>query len=291
MAATDRAEDIVLTAIAGVLKTKRIRSSDLFRTISASGDGQATPEELRAALESIGMKPEPDQFAALVARLDPDRNGKVGLKEFEKALRQADKKQRTAPTSQKSTRKPSKTSLKTSPKKEDKEEFRQIFCLFKQLCRTDESELVDWDENGDVGVDELEQLLETVGLNLTKADMDVILKDLDKNNDGNIVFEEFCSVMTDQIQVGYSDEEISSAFASFQKNSPDGYIKVKDLRESLKVHLYKDMIGAEVDELIHHYKDCFVKLPGSDEEYFNYLDYIEMMQPLGGLGSEDNVLS
>jgi calmodulin len=289
MATKDRAEDM-LTAIAGVLKTRRIRSADLFRTVSASGDSQATPEELHAALESSGMKLEPDQFAALVARLDPERSGKVGLKEFERALRQADKKQRTAPTSQKPTRKPSKTMLK----KEDKEEFRQIFCLFKQLCRTggpDEPELVDWDESGTIAVDDLEQLLETVGLNLTKAQMDVIVKDLDKNNDGMIVFEEFCSVMNDQIQVGYSGKEISTAFKSFQKNSPDGFIKVKDLRESLKAHMHKDMVGAEIDELILHYQDCFVKLPGSDEEYFNYHDYIDMMQPLGGLGSADDVLS
>jgi len=138
-------------------------------------------------------------------------------------------------------------------------------------------------------VDELEQLLETVGLNLNKAELDVMVRDLDKNSDGKIVFEEFCSAMTDRIQVGYSQQEIVSAFASFQKNSPDGLIKVKDLREALKAHMYQTMIGAEVDELILHYKDCFVKLPGSDEDYFNFQDYINLMQPIG-FGSEDATL-
>jgi len=243
---------------------------------------------LRAALGNIGLKPEPDQFAALVARLGSDRSGTVGLKELEKALRQADRKQPAAPASRKSVGKPAKTLLKS----EDKEEFRQIFGLFKQLCRAGgpgEPELVDWDESGGIAVDELEQLLETVGLNLTKAEMDVILKDLDKNNDGKIVFEELCSVMTDQIQVGYSCQEISSAFASFKKSSPDGLIKVKDLRESLKAHMHNDMIDAEVDELVLHYKDFFVKPPGSNEEHFNFQDYINLMQPIGGLGSEDAV--
>jgi calmodulin len=285
MATKDRAEDM-LTAIAGVLKTRRIRSADLFRTVSASGDSQATPEELHAALESSGMKLEPDQFAALVARLDPERSGKVGLKEFERALRQADKKQRTAPTSQKPTRKPSKTMLK----KEDKEEFRQIFCLFKQLCRSgssdDNPELVDWDESGDIAVDELEQLLETVGLKLSNSELEVVLRDLDKNNDGSVDFEEFCSSMTEQIQLDYTQEEISSAFASFQRNSPEGLIKVKDLREALKTHMYHEMIDAEVDALVFQYKDCFVRLPGSDEEYFNFQDYINLMAPIGGAGSD-----
>jgi len=288
MAATDKAVDNVLTAIASVLKTKKIRCSDLFRTVNASGHGQATPSELGAALENIGLKSEPDQFAALVARLDSDRSGTVGLKELEKALRQAEKKQPAGPASGKSGSRPSKISMK----KEDKEEFRQIFGLFKQLCRAggpDAPELVDWDESGDIAADELEVLLETVGLNLTKAELEVMVKDLDKNNDGKIVFDEFCSVMTDQIQVGYSCQEISSAFASFQKSSPDGLIKVKDLRESLKAHMYHDMIGAEIDELILHYKDCFVKLKGSDEDYFNFHDYINLMQPIAGVGSEDGL--
>ncbi|CAK0788743.1 unnamed protein product [Prorocentrum cordatum] len=225
-AAMGEAADGMLVAIAELLKKKRIRSSDLFRTTSSSGDGQATAEELRAA-----------------------------------ALRQVDKTQPSAPASR-----PSKSKLMDK----DKEEFRQIFCLFKQLCRTGSSgepELVEWDESGNIAADDLEQLLETVGLKLSSSELNGIIKDLDKNNDGTIDFEEFCSSTTEQIQLDYSQEEISRAFASFQKNSPDGLIKVKDLREALKTHMYHEMIDAEINELIFQYKDSFVRLPGSDEEY------------------------
>jgi len=285
MAAMDEAVDSMLVAIAGLLKKKRIRSSDLFRTINSSGDCQATVEELRVALGDLGLKPKPDQFSALVARLDSDRSGKVSFKELERALRQADKRQSVTPSSRKDRKVPSKSTLM----KKDKEEFRQIFCLFKQLCRTggsEEPELVDWDESGNIAVDELEQLLETVGLKLTNSELDVVLKDLDKNNDGSVDFEEFCSSMTEQIQLDYNHEEISSAFASFQRTSPEGLIKVADLREALKTHLYQEMIDAEVDELIFQYKDCFVRLPGSGEEYFNFQDYINLMAPIGGCGAD-----
>jgi calmodulin len=293
MAAMDEV-DGMLTAIASLLKRKRIRSSDLFRTINTSGDGQATSEELRAALVDLGLKPKPDLFASLVARLDPDRSGKVGIKELEKALRQADRKQPEGQDNASASRKPAsrrdrRVPSKSTLMKKDKEEFRQIFCLFKQLCRaggSDEPELVDWDESGNIAVDELEQLLETVGLKLTNSELDVILRDLDKNNDGSVDFEEFCSSMTEQIQVDYTQEEISRAFASFQRNSPEGLIKVTDLRECLKTHMYHDMIDAEVDELIFQYKDSFTKLPGSDEEYFNFQDYINLMAPIGGAGSD-----
>mmetsp|Transcript_66157 Transcript_66157/g.187702 ORF Transcript_66157/g.187702 Transcript_66157/m.187702 type:complete len:293 (-) Transcript_66157:188-1066(-) len=288
MAAADEA-DGTLAAIAGLLKRKRVRSADLFRTINASGDGQATPEELRTALQDLGLRLKADQFAALVARLDADRSGKVDFKELDKALRQAERRQAEAregaparePTSGKDRRAFSKRALM----EKDKEEFRQIFCLFKQLCRTggsDEPELVDWDESGDIVVDELEQLLETVGLKLTNSELDAIIKDLDKNNDGSINFEEFCSSMTEKVQVDYTHEEISRAFASFQKSSPDGLIKVSDLRDSLKTHLYHEMIDAEVDALIFPYTDFFVKLPGSNEDYFNFQEYINLMTPLGG---------
>lgn len=287
-AAMDEAVDSMLVAISRILKRKKVRSSDLFRTIVSGGDSQATAEELRVALGDIGLKPKPDQFAALVARLDSDRSGTVSFKEFDKALRQADKKQLAAPSPQKGRRAPSKG--KSTLMQKDKEEFRQIFCLFKQLCRAgnsdDNPELVEWDESGNIAVDELEQLLETVGLKLTNSELDVVLRDLDKNNDGSVDFEEFCSSMTEQIQLDYAQEEISSAFASFQRNSPEGLIKVKDLREALKTHMYHEMIDAEVDELIFQYRDCFVRLPGSDEEYFNFQDYINLMAPIGGAGSD-----
>jgi calmodulin len=287
----DEAVDSMLVTISSLLKRKKMRSSDLFRTIISGADSQATVEELRVALGDIGLKPKPDQFSAVIARLDSDRSGKVSFKEFDKALRQADKKQLAAPASQKGRRPPSKGKAgKSALMQKDKEEFRQIFCLFKQLCRSgssdDNPELVDWDESGDIAVDELEQLLETVGLKLSNSELEVVLRDLDKNNDGSVDFEEFCSSMTEQIQLDYTQEEISSAFASFQRNSPEGLIKVKDLREALKTHMYHEMIDAEVDALIFQYKDCFVRLPGSDEEYFNFQDYINLMAPIGGAGSD-----
>merc|ERR1712037_431223 len=98
------------------------------------------------------------------------------------------------------------------------EEFRQIFCLFKQLCRTQ-------------GADELE--------------LQAMVRDLDTNNDGNINFEEFCSTMTAKVQVDYSQADIYHAFKAFQRNAPEGMIKVRDLREALKTHMHREMVDAE----------------------------------------------
>jgi len=169
---------------------------------------------------------------------------------------------------------------------DDINEFRQIFCLFKQLCRkefcdgTQKGDLVEWDDTGSISVDELEQLLETVGMRLTQKELKAMVKDIDLDGDGEIDFHEFCEKMTQKIQVSQSPEEITKSFKSFARNAPDGYIRVKDLREALCVHMHKDLCPGEVEALLLHYKDCFVKLPGHEHEYFHYQDYIDLMTPI-----------
>merc|ERR1712205_57115 len=122
-------------------------------------------------------------------------------------------------------------------------------------------------------VDELEQLLEGVGMKLRPDDMKNMVMELDQDNDGNIDFEEFCDVMSKEIQVDHEPEEITKCFKAFAHKAPEGYIKVEDLRNALTTYMHKEMTLGEVNEMLMHYQDCFVKLPGHDAEYFNYADY------------------
>jgi calmodulin len=275
--------DQLLYTIGGVLKKKRMRPSELFRGIDTDGNGEFSYDELKQALGSIDIKLGEAELGQLLARLDRDGSGEVSYREFEKEMKKADKAYSAYLATQKEAKKPSKSRTFN----EDKEEFRQIFCLFKQLCRSrasgsDEPELVDWDESGNVSTEELEQLLETVGLKLSPAELEAMVRDIDTDGNGNIDFEEFCKSMSQNIQVDYTQDQIVKAFEAFQKNAPEGMIRVKDLREALKTYLHKDMIDAQVDELVLHYEDCFVRLPGSDVEYFHFQDYVDLMAPIGG---------
>lgn len=69
-------------------------------------------------------------------------------------------------------------------------------------------------------------------------------------------------------------------FKAFARNAPEGFIRVEDLRNALTTYMHKDLSLSEVNELLQHYQDCFVRLPGYDCDFFHYQDYIDLMSPL-----------
>uniref|UniRef100_A0A7S2VS77 Calmodulin n=1 Tax=Zooxanthella nutricula TaxID=1333877 RepID=A0A7S2VS77_9DINO len=280
MADAQAEADEILRQLAILLKKKRMRASDLFKKIDASGDGSLEGPELRDGLRTLGFEVSDQEFDLVMKKIDKDGGGDVSLKEFDRALRAAEKLQ---PLKRRESQK-----QKRGITSDDMEEFRQIFCLFKQLCRQRAAEnsndlspeLVEWDNSGTISVDELETLLESVGLHLDPVELQTMVREIDADNSGDIDFDEFASVLQKKIQVQASPDDIARSFKAFAKNAPNGLIKVKDLREALKTYLHKDMIDAEIDALLVHYADSFVKPAGDDTEYFNYMDYIDLMSAM-----------
>jgi calmodulin len=276
--------------LAAKLKQKRIRVSELFKSIDTGGDGSISGQELRPALENLGIKCTDQEFAQIMAKIDKDGGGDVSLKELDRALKAAEK----AGPPPKRKEEHGQTAKKKQPglTVDDKDEIRQIFNLFKQLCRSraaDDSgnvDLVSWDDEGTISTDELEQLLETVGLRLDPAEVQEMIKEIDADGSGTIDFSEFCDSMTKKIQVDHSPEEITKAFKAFAKGAPDGMIRVRDLRNALQTYMHKELVEAEIEELLFHYRDTFVKIPGHEHEYFNYQDYIDLMAPMAKEGDE-----
>jgi len=274
----------VLKAISDLLKKKRLRASDLFKKIDASGDGSITGAELRSGLAELGFKLSDEELKAMMSVVDKDGGGDASAKEFERAVRAAEK---NPSKKEKESIALAKTSKKGLVTEDDHEEFRQIFCLFKQLSqsrmehgRDENVGLVEWDESGSITIDDLEQLLETVGMKLTGPQLEAMVKEIDLDGDGNIDFNEFCSTMTKKIQIDYEPEDVGKAFRAFSRNAPEGMIRVTDLKNALTTYMHRELVEAEVEELVFHYKDSFITLPGSDTEYFRYQSYIDLMSPL-----------
>jgi len=273
--------DDVMRALVEKLAEKKMRATDLFKKIDTSGDGSLDADELRAGLADMGFKASDAEFAVIMARVDKDGGGDVSLKEFDRAMKAAEK------LPKKKVEEVVIQKKKQGITAEDREEFRQIFCLFKQLTRKEatggaDHELVSMDSSGTISVDELEQLLEGVGMKLRPDDIHNMIGDLDKDHNGDIDFEEFCSAMAKEIQVDHEPEEITKCFKAFARQSPEGYIRVEDLRNALTTYMHKELSLREVTELLQHYQDCFVRLPGHDCDFFNYQDYINLMSPLEG---------
>jgi len=266
------------------LKEKRIRAVELFKSIDDSGDGTITADELRHGLHKLGLELQDAEFGAVMGRIDKDGGGEVSLKEFERAMKAAEKL-----PPKKKEHKHDENKRKQGLTAEDKEEFRQIFCPFKQLSQARQNSngdvanisIVDWNDSGGISVNDLEMLLETVGMKLTHEELQVMIREIDKDGNGEIDFQEFCETMTKKIELDHSPEEVAASFKAFAKKSPDGQIRVKDLKNALTTYLHRDVISeAEIDELLGNYRDCFVTLPGSDEDYFNYQDYVDLMTPM-----------
>eukprot|EP00927_Polykrikos_kofoidii_P028171 TRINITY_DN24637_c0_g1_i1.p1 TRINITY_DN24637_c0_g1~~TRINITY_DN24637_c0_g1_i1.p1 ORF type:complete len:332 (-),score=90.72 TRINITY_DN24637_c0_g1_i1:176-1084(-) len=278
--------DDVLRALMEVLTAKKVRPAELFRKIDTSGDGSLEADELRQGFADMGFKTTDEEFAAIMPRFDKDGGGDVSLREFERAMKAAEKlgPPRRKEVVEEEVVKKKKQGLT----EEDKEEFRQIFCLFKQLCRKELDEdgnelpLVQWDDSGSISKDELEELLETVGMKVAAGDLEMMVSELDKNGDGEIDFHEFCENMSKRVQVPHAPEEIENSFKLFARKAPEGMIRVDDLRNALTTYMHKELSLTEIDALLHYYKDGFVKLPGSEHDYFNYQDYVELMAPVSG---------
>merc|ERR1712232_1294747 len=193
--------------------------------------------------------------------------------------------EKLGPKKREETKEVVKPKKKQGLTEEDREEFRQIFCLFKQLCRQEVDEdgnempLVTDTGDGGIKVHELEQLLETWGMRTSPQEFQAMVQAVDKNGDGEINFEEFCDQMAKRVQVPHHPEEITAAFHAFARKAPEGLIRVQDLRNALTTYMHKELSPAEVEELLSYYKDSFVRVPDSEFEYFNYQDYIELMAP------------
>jgi hypothetical protein len=65
---------------------------DVFHLMDQSGDGSLTTREFRTGLAQLGFNPNDDEFNAVVDELDKDHNGDVSIKEFDKALKLAERK-------------------------------------------------------------------------------------------------------------------------------------------------------------------------------------------------------
>lgn len=123
--------------------------------------------------------------------------------------------------------------------KEEEKEFREIF------------NLVDRDKGGSISKSELAQLMDTLAINASQQEIDLMIGEIDKNNDGEIQFEEFVAVMSRKVQATYTAEEVKNAFKVFEgNNSPPGMIKIEDLERALTVYGADRLTQEQVADLI-----------------------------------------
>ena len=100
-------------------------------------------------------------------------------------------------------------------------EFKEIFSLY------------DRDSDGIISKNDLEHLLNFLGLRLTKEELQDIVNEVNSEGDEKITYNSFLYLMARQIKDTGTSEEIIEAFTAFDDDH-DGLIKTDDFRNYLK---------------------------------------------------------
>ena len=141
---------------------------------------------------------------------------------------------------------------------EELAEFREIF------------NLVDRDGGGTITKEELGELMDTLGIDATPEEIDLMIHEIDQDNNGEIDFEEFVAVMSRKVSATYTADQVKNAFKVFEGDAPSGHIKVDVLIRALT----NDGSDKLTDEQAH---DLVSQLEPDRSGLINYSEYVNMM--------------
>ena len=142
---------------------------------------------------------------------------------------------------------------------EEVAEFREIF------------NLVDLDGGGSIDLDELRELMDLLGMNASKDEMEAMVNEIDSEGTGEISFHDFVKVMSKKVTPDYTPDQVVSAFKKFaNKKTANGYITKEDLIHVLSSYEGK-MPEEDARELVEKI-DCDPKTG-----LINYVEYVNMM--------------
>ena len=142
---------------------------------------------------------------------------------------------------------------------EELAEFREIF------------NLVDRDGGGSISKEELGELMDTLGINASQEEVDLMIEEIDQDNNGEIDFDEFVAVMSRKVNANYTPAQVKNAFKIFESTAtPPGYIKIEELKIAL-CQYSKDKISS--DQAI----ELISQLEPDANGVINYVEYVNMM--------------
>nr|XP_048706118.1 calmodulin-like protein 3 [Caretta caretta] len=138
---------------------------EAFSLFDKDGDGSITTSELGTVMRSLGQNPTEAELQDMISELDADGSGTVDFPEF---LSMMARKMRDT---------------------DSEEEIREAFRVF------------DRDKNGYISAAELRHVMTNLGEKLTDEEVDEMIKEADSNSDGQVNYEEFVRMMTENCLV------------------------------------------------------------------------------------------
>ncbi|KAG5243858.1 calcium-dependent protein [Salix suchowensis] len=159
--AMNKLKKIAIRVIAESLSEEEIAGlKEMFKMIDADNSGHITLEELKTGLEKVGANIKDSEISGLMQAADVDNSGTIDYGEFVAAMLHLNKIE-----------------------KED-----HLYAAFSYF---------DQDGSGYITKDELQQACEKFGIG--DGQLDEIIREADRDNDGSIDYSEFVAMMQDTV--------------------------------------------------------------------------------------------
>ncbi|KAK9824637.1 hypothetical protein WJX72_011960 [[Myrmecia] bisecta] len=122
---------------------------------------------------------------------------------------------------------------------EDVAAFKEVF------------DMVDVDGGGSISGEEVQKLMELLGMDSSPEEVATMIADIDQDGNGEVDFQEFLSVMAGAQQPAYSKKELLRAFRLFaDKDAPAGRITQGTLEKALVTYCGDKVSEEDLTQLI-----------------------------------------
>lgn len=112
--------------------------------------------------------------------------------------------------------------------------------------------------------------MDTLGIDATPEEIDLMINEIDQDSNGEIDFEEFVAVMSRKVNATYTSDQVKNAFKIFESGASGGYIKVDTLIKSLTTYGTEKLSEDQAQELVS-------QLEPDVNGLINYSEYVDMM--------------
>ena len=144
--------------------------------------------------------------------------------------------------------------------------FREVF------------DLVDKDKSGAIEMEEAEELTQLLGMDLTRDEVELLVREIDKDGNGEVDFEEFLLVMAGGEKKGRcGKKDMLRSFRTFaQRSLPHGLISRTALTDALVKYCKEDggVTPGQAKQLVD-------QLKADENGHIDYLDKVNTLMPIG----------
>ncbi|CAL9228225.1 unnamed protein product [Arabidopsis halleri] len=143
----------------GLTNQKRREIREIFDLFDIDGSGSIDASELNVAMRSLGFEMNNEQINELMAEVDKNKSGAIDFEEFVHMM---------------------------TTKFGERESIDELSKAFK---------IIDHDNNGKISPRDIKVIAKELGENFTDNDIEEMIEEADRDEDGEVNFEEFMKMM------------------------------------------------------------------------------------------------